>query len=256
MKAIGLKTFLVLLIISFFLFFLDGKDYLNGAKSTIQLITLPVQYSLYTTQQNAKNTFSFLTFWKSGESRIKYLELRIMEFAAAKNEAARLQKENDELRKQLGVSPLRSHTLLPAVVLGGGRFLQIGAGSSDGVKMGMTVVYLDNLIGKINMTTAHSSFVILPTDPNSKIPVKAGASRGIVSGQFNSSEILDRIAQNEEIKTGDTILTSGEGDSFEPNLVVGKVEKIISLETDIFKKATVAPAIKFSELTSVFILLD
>lgn len=251
-----MKTFLILLFLSFIIFFLDGKGYLDGAKGVVQIVTLPVQYGFFATGQNIKNSFSFLTFWKSGENRIKNLELRIMELAAAKNEADRLEKENKELKKQLGINFFKNRVLLPATVLGLDRYLQIGAGSNDGVKEGATVIYLDNLVGKIIRVTPRSSFVILPTDPQTKIPVKTGKARGLVSGQFNFSEILDRVGQNEEINTSDLILTSGEADSFPPDLVVGKVDKIISQQTDIFKKATVKPVLNYSDLTTVFVIND
>lgn len=244
-----MKLFLILLISSVLIFFLDGRGYLNGVKGAVQIVILPVQYSFFAAGQNVKNSFSFLTFWKSGENRIKNLELRNMELAAAKNEADRLEKENKELKKQLGVNITKSHILLPAPVLGLDRYLQIGAGTNDGVKEGMMVVYLDNLVGKIIRVLPRSSFVQLAIDPQAKIPVKTGKARGLVSGQFNSSQILDRVAQNEEINTGDLIFTP-------EDLVVGKVDKIISQQTDIFKKATVLPVLDYSELTTVFIIND
>ncbi len=244
-----MKTFLILLISSVLIFFLDGRGYLNGIKGTVQIVTLPVQYSFYAAGQNVKNSFSFLTFWKSGENRIKNLELRIMELTATRNEAERLNKENKELRKQLGANISKNHVLLPAVVLGFGRYLQIGAGVNDGIKEGMTVVYLDNLVGKIIRVLPRSSFVQLFTDPQAKIPVKINKARGLVSGQFNSSQILDRVGQNEEINPGDLIFTL-------EDLVVGKVDKIISQQTDIFKKALVLPALNYSELTTVFVIND
>ncbi|MBI3558872.1 rod shape-determining protein MreC [Candidatus Gottesmanbacteria bacterium] len=244
-----MKTFLILLISSFLIFFLDGKGYLNGVKGTVQIITLPVQYSFFAAGQNIKNSFSFLTFWKSGEARIRNLELRNLELGAAKNEAERLEKENKELKKQLGANISKNHVLLPAPVLGLDRYLQIGVGINDGVKEGMIVVYLDNLVGKIIRVLPRSSFVMLPTDPQSKIPVKIKEARGLVSGQFNSSQILDRVGQNEEINLGDLIFTL-------EDLVVGKVDKIISQQTDIFKKAIVKPILNYSDLTTVFVIND
>lgn len=251
-----MKIFLILLISSVLIFLLDGRGYLNGVKGVVQIVTLPVQYSFFAAGQNIRNGFSFLTFWKSGENRIKNLELRIMELAAAKNEAERLKKENKELKKQLGVNIFKDRVLSPVTVLGFDRYLQIGAGINDGAKEGMTVVYLDNLVGKIIRTTLRSSFVMLPTDPQSKIPVKIDNSRGLVSGQFNFSEILDRVGQNEEINTDDLILTSGEAENFPADLVVGKVDKIISQQTDIFKKATVKLILNYSDLTTVFVIND
>lgn len=256
MKALQLRTFVVLLSLAIFVVFLDRTGNLDGPKLALQTITLPVQYAVFSAKLATRDTFSFLTFWKSGENRIKNLELRVLELTASKNEADALRRENDELRKQLGVSLTRSRTLLPAPVLGGSLALELAVGANSGAKEGQSVVYLDNLVGRVKRVTPRASFVELPVSPSAKVPVKIGRSRGLVFGQYNFSMILDRVAQDEEIQVDDLVLTSGEGGSFLPDLVVGKITKIISEETDLFKKAEVKPLVDYQELTLVYLVAD
>ena len=256
MKTLELRTFGALFLLAVFVFLVDGTGLLDTPKSAVQVITVPIQYAVYSAKRGVGETFSFLTFWKSGEARIKNLEQRNLELSATISESAALKQENNELRKQLGAKILADRKLLPAIVLGSGRYLEIGLGTNDAVKEGQTVVYLNNLVGKIVRTTPKASFVQLPTDPQAKIPVKINKARGLVIGQFNSSMQLDRVAQTEEIAENDPILTSGEGDSFPPDLVVGKLGKIISAGTDLFKKATVLPILDYSGLETVFVLSD
>ncbi len=256
MKLLGLRTFGVLFFFSLIIFLADGTGLVNSLRSIVLAVAAPVEYSFYSARQLAVESFSFLTFWKSGEARIRNLELRIMELNATKSEAERLKIENEQLRQQLGVAALKDEKMLPATVLGLGRYLEIGAGEKEGVRVGQTAVFLNNLVGKITRVTSRTSFVLMPSDPIARVPVRIGSAYGLVSGQFNSAVIVDHLAQNEEINENDPIVTSGEGESFPPGLVVGKTGKILSSETDLFKKATVEPLFLVGRLTTVFVLVD
>lgn len=256
MKSLEVRTFLALFLLTLLIYLFDGQGLLNLPKSALQFITNPIQYSLYSTKKGAEETFSFLTFWKSGESRIKNLEQRNLELASLEPQVAILKNENADLRAQLGVKMLADKQLLPATVLGLGRYLEISVGSNDGVREGQSVVYIDNLVGQVVRVTPKASFVQLPIDPQAKIPVKVNKASGLILGQFNSSMILDRIAQTDNISEKDLVVTSGEGGNFSPNLVVGTISNITSVETDIFKKATVIPLVNYSELTTVFVIKE
>lgn len=256
MQRAGVKHFAVLFLLATAVYFLDGRGFLDPLKSAAQTVTLPVQYLVYSARRSGAETFSFLTFWKSGEARIKNLEQRNWELLSSENKAKVLEKENEELRKQLGVKLQSTQKLLPAPVLGLSRFLEIGVGDEDGAVIGQTVVYLDNYLGKIVRVTPRASYVQLPIDPQAKIPAKAGSGRGLISGQFNFSILLDRVSQSEEIETGDLVLTTGEGESTRPNLVIGKVGKIIDSGTDVFRRAEVTPLVDYHKLEMVFIVLE
>ena len=259
MKQLGIWIFLIFVVLSFLLSFLDSQKYLNGAKSLLQIPLSPLESAAYNLQNSIGDAFSVLTFWKSGEARIKNLEQKNLELGSKLGEAERLRVENEELRKQLGVNLLFNKKRLPAPVLGAGRYLVLGVGSRDGVKLGKNVVYLDNLVGVVKNLTDRTSFVQMPTDAMSKIAVKVGPSggtRGIVNGQFNSAIALDQVSQSEEINVDDLVQTTGDDQIYEPNLTIGKIKKIVSSKGDLFRKAEVVPLIKFNELQTVFVILD
>lgn len=251
-KGLRIKFLLILLAASLLLMFLDTKGILEPVRSTVQVVTAPLQYGLYRGKLAVRSYFSFLTFWKSGEARIKDLELRVAQLAAEKNRADDLERENEALRRQLGVDSLKTKKLLPAAVLGKGkRLLEINVAAKEG----STVVFLNNLVGKVTRG-GRISFVMEPTDPQAKIPVIIGSVSGLVGGQFGSSMILDHVAQAEKINVNDIVVTSGEGGSYVPGLVVGKIKKITSKPTDIFAQAEVVPLIDYGNLDTVFVILD
>ncbi len=149
MRQIRLNNLLLLLVASLIIFFLDSRHVLDPGRSAFQVVTAPVSFSFYRAKVGMEDFFSFATFWKSGEARIKNLEQRNLELVAFENRAKDLERENSELRKQLGVTSLVEARLFPATVLGIGQYLEIGVGEKDGVKTGLSVVYLDNLVGKV-----------------------------------------------------------------------------------------------------------
>ncbi len=247
MKTLEVRTFLTLFFLSGLIFLADGQGLLNLPKSALQFVTNPIQYGMYSAKGTINDTFSFITFWKSGEARIKNLELRNLELVSMEPQIAIQKKENADLRAQLGVKPLTDQKMVPATVLGLDRYLEINVGNNDGIKVGQSVVYINNLVGRIVRVTPRASFVQLPTDPQAKIPAKINTVSGLVIGQFNSSMVLDRVAQTEDISEGNFVLTTD-------NLIIGKISKITSLETDLFKKAEIQPLITYSDLTTVFVV--
>ncbi len=258
-KLLSLKTFFLLVCFSALILLLDARGALDPVHSVASVAVMPVQYAFYQGRLGLENVFSFATFWRSGEARIKNLEQRNLELVAFKNKAEILERENGELRKQLG-APLRQdfagqEKLLPAPVVLAGSFLELEVGRADGVKEGASVIYLSNLVGRVVKVLDHSSLVELPTSSQSKIPVRIGLVSGLVFGQFNSTIVLSQVAANEELNVGDLVVTSGEAGSFVPNLIVGKIEKITSLETDLFKMAEVGALIDYKKLTTVFVKL-
>lgn len=261
MAYLKTKTLVVLLFFSLVILFLDNLKILNPLKSLLELGIVPIEYQLHSINNGVTDTFSFLTFWKSGEARIKNLEQRNLELLSQASRADTLEKENQELRYQLGVKSLLNRTLLPAAVLGISRYMQIGVGAKDQVRENMTVVYLGNLVGRVIQVAPRTSLVELPTDAGAKIPVKIKSTsniRGLALGQFNSSILLDKIAQNEEIKPDDLVLTTGEGKDTVSNsdLVVGKINTLTNKETGLFRQASIKSLIDYQQLTTVFVILD
>ncbi len=239
--------------------FLDSRGSLVFLRNGSSYIISPFASFSSNGRTAFNETFSFLTFWKSGESRIRNLEQINLELLVKAGRTDALERENKILRQQLGVTSLVEHKMLPVRVLGRGRFLIVGAGSNEGVKVNQNVVYKNGLVGKVSKVTSKLTYVLLPTDPDSKIPVVVGPSemvRGIVIGQFNSSIILDQIVQTEHISSNESIFTSGESEDYLQGLLIGKVGKTISQETDLFKKTSVVPVFDYNKLTTVFIVLD
>ncbi len=258
MKSLQLKTLLIFLLLSLGLVFLDSQRLLEAPKSFLQIVTIPVQGGINLIKNSLGETFSFVTFWKSGEARVRNLEQRNLELVGYKAQFDLLKIENEELLKQLSDSrqKVAGKNLLPATVLGVSRYLEIAALGQEGLKEGQSVIYLSNLVGRVAKVSGRVGYVQLPTDSQSKILAKVGAVRGLVVGQFNSGVKLTQIAQNEDIGKDDLVLTSGEGGTYLPDLIIGKVAQTQDNQAGLFKEAVLTALVDYAKLTTVFVILE
>ena len=106
----------------------------------------------------------------------------------------------------------------------------VNKGSKDNVKMGMTVLDGEYLIGKIVEVNYLSARVLLLSDLNSKIPVsiEPGGSQSILSGTGDSHGIIQYQKKEHVIEDNNTVYTSGAGGLFKSGIPVGKIETIDS----------------------------
>jgi rod shape-determining protein MreC len=112
-------------------------------------------------------------------------------------------------------------------------FLQtmiLDAGESSNIKPGEAVVDARGMIGRIYLAGDHTSWVILLTDLNSRIPVTIAAADGkaanlqaIMTGDNTADPVLDTLSQSVTLRPGDQVISSGDGGLLPPGLPVGTV---------------------------------
>ncbi|HEY0302102.1 MAG TPA: rod shape-determining protein MreC, partial [Rhizomicrobium sp.] len=100
-------------------------------------------------------------------------------------------------------------------------FLQtmiLDAGKAQGVKPGQGVIDARGMLGRIFLTGDHTSWVILLTDLNSRVPVtiEPGNVQAIMAGDNSSAPSIDLLSQNVRLKAGDQVVSSGDGGLLPP----------------------------------------
>ena len=65
---------------------------------------------------------------------------------------------------------------------------------------------------------------------------------------------MDFIAQDEEISTGDLVISSGLEENIPRGLVIGEVSKINSDSNEIWKSVVIEPLVDFDDLIIVSVL--
>jgi len=121
------------------------------------------------------------------------------------------------------------HSVLSQVIGRANRpFLQtmiLDAGSANSVKPGEAVVDARGMIGRIYLTGQHTSWVILLTDLNSRIPVVVapGNHPAMMVGDNTAMPTLDTMSQVVTLHAGDQVVSSGDGGLLPPGLPIGTV---------------------------------
>ena len=175
-----------------------------------------------------------------------------------------LQKDNAELRKQLGFKQAQATQSVAAEVVGNNldgaeQTLVINQGSTAGVAVDQPVVVGNGvLIGKIIKTEAAIAMVRLISDNRSKIGaiiLNDERSQGVVEGGYGISLRMQFIPRNETVHIGDQIVTSGLEDKIPRGLVIGTVAVVENEAYQPFQQAVLTPATALEKLTLVGVVI-
>ncbi len=158
------------------------------------------------------------------------LRRELRQMTAWKEAALQLEQENARLRDLNNVQIDPRLTYITGVVLAdsGSPFRQtvlINVGGRDGIVDGWATMDGIGLVGRVSGVGANTSRVVLLTDPASRIPVEIQPSgqRALVVGDNTAAPPVDFLENPDQVRAGDRILTSGDGEVFPPGLLVGSV---------------------------------
>ncbi|MGM0499343.1 MAG: rod shape-determining protein MreC [Bacillota bacterium] len=152
-----------------------------------------------------------------------------------------INRENERLRKLLDFKEKVDYQMIGAEVIANSpsiweKTITINRGSRDGLEKRMPVIsYQGYLVGRIENIGISSAQVRLITDHDFVVGgiIARTDSReiGLVkgSGRDDQPNIMDSIAWDADIASGDIILTSGLSNNFPAGLKIGEVAKV---ETD------------------------
>jgi len=137
------------------------------------------------------------------------------------------------------------------------RYVTINVGAQQGADVGMSVVSGGaGLVGRITEVGPRTAKVQLLSDPESSVAALLQTTRatGLVVGQPDGSLQMRYIPQEEEVATGDIVLTSGLGGLMPKGLVIGQVTEVQQREYETFQTATVRPAVDFTRLELALVI--
>jgi len=144
--------------------------------------------------------------------------------------ALKLASENAQLRGLLKLpsEPTTSYTTARVIANSGGayvRSLMVNAGSDNGVARGQAAVTGEGLVGRVSEMGRRTARILLLTDLNSRVPVivESSRQRAVLAGDNSERPRLQYAESGAAMKTGDRILTAGQGGVFPPGLPVGVV---------------------------------
>lgn len=204
------------------------------------------------------------------ESAVNFSRLR-EENRALKKEVAELRRdtvnlkeveqENTRLREEIGAPVREQFVTVFATVIGKSvntwqATVILDKGSNNGIRKQMPVATADGLVGQVMSTTPNSCLVQLIMDQKSAVGVRLQNSRstGIIEGEGENELKLNYLSKEVKVSPKETVITSGLGGLYPPDLVVGTVSRVGQRIDGLFQDVRVSPAVDFWTLEEVFIV--
>jgi rod shape-determining protein MreC len=237
------------------------QDETNFLESLVLRLTGPVQAGFDRGIVGAADIWSHYLYLvdTAEDNRNLVEENRTLRAVLALSDEIRL--ENDRLRLLLDFKETQDLVTLPAKVIAEDasswfRTVTIDKGSEQGVTEGLPVVVAEGVVGRVVRSSPGFSRVLLVTDASSAVAslLQDNRARGICRGK-GEQLVFDFVLRREDVGVGDRVVTSGMGGVFPKGLVIGLVESVDRQEYGLFQVIEVTPAVDFSHLEEVLVLL-
>ncbi|MBX4186664.1 MAG: rod shape-determining protein MreC [Candidatus Doudnabacteria bacterium] len=253
MRFIYTKTFVrifAIFVLLAFLVILDSKGYIGLLKDGFFRLYGSTSGGIGHATNSVKSSFGVLFTIRRLVNENSHLSQEVDQLAFENARLKSAQDENAALRRALNFQQQASLKLLPVEVIqsdptGFSQTIVIDKGANSEIHLNQPIVAQPGLlVGKVTKVYPNSAEVTLITDPNIVIngEVVDSAARGLIKGEHGLGLSLDLVTQNELIKTGDAIITSGLSQDFPRGLLIGSISAVRSTTTDLFQKAFVSPA--------------
>lgn len=177
---------------------------------------------------------------------------------------ASLTAENFRLRQLLNSSDRVTDRVLIAELIGLSpdpiiHKVMINRGYDDGVYQGQAVLDAFGLMGQVVEVSAHHAFVLLITDVTHAIPVQItrNGSRFVAEGTGNLFELnLRHVANTQDIKVGDLLVSSGLGQRFPVGYPVAEVTSVVIDPAKRFAHVSAKPKAELNQSRHVLLVFD
>ncbi|MCF8708305.1 rod shape-determining protein MreC [Rhizorhapis sp. SPR117] len=149
-------------------------------------------------------------------------------------EAAAIEQENRQLKRLLKLTESENDKTIAAHMISSTasstrRFARLSAGRRQGVMPGQPVRAGEGLIGRIYEAGPNTANILLLTDPENIVPIRRARDNvaGISTGRGDGSvEIRPISMAKNPFRPGDTMVTSGTGGLYRPNIPVAIILRI------------------------------
>lgn len=137
--------------------------------------------------------------------------------------------------------------------------LAITAPDTTRVRVGMPVITFDGLVGQINSVVGRYANVTMVVDSRSAVDamVERTGARGIVRGtgeRHRYAAQIEYLQRTDDVRVGDTVVTSGLGCRFPAGLLIGRVSSVTRRDFGLYQEVEITPAVDFSRLHEVLVL--
>lgn len=201
------------------------------------------------------------------------LKKAVAEYTRESADYNRIKNENNGLKDLLKFTQAQKeryeYDYRPAEVLSvnqdpNNHTLVINLGAKDGVRMNMSVTSVEGMVGVVSQVGNFTSTVKLLTtlDPQDSKRQQIAATVsdkdtfGIIESYDKKTKMLKmtRIPEDDPIKDGDLIVSSGNGGVIPRGMIIGTVKKVETGEFGLTRTATIEPAASFQDWKTLLVV--
>ena len=264
----------MLIVVIGLLIFLHFIKVLSPLENITARAISPIAGQLYSVSSSLRVALSERTDKEELLVILKDLQAEINQIKAENARLKSIEEENKKLRQYLKFSTKNEFNFVLANVISRGIFadpvngqqsLIIDKGAANGLAPGLAAVNSEGIIvGKIAEVKENTAKIYLATGSNCKLaaaiqgrqeePGNKNKTMGIVEGNLGLTINMNFVPQAEEIRVGDTAVTSGLEKSIPAGLVIGRIVEVDKTSNEVWQKATIEPLISLDELTIVSVL--
>jgi rod shape-determining protein MreC len=244
---------------------------LAAAGDAALTVISPLQEAVSTVTKPIGNFFSTLVRLPSIRRENEELKARVAQLESEIATSVEVSSRLNELEALLGLStslgPDVTTKAAQVIANGVSNFewtITIDQGSGDGIQVDMPVVAAAGLVGHVTRVAPTSAVVQLIIDPDSFVAGRLDVSRatGLVSGEAERDLRMSLVDTSVDVQPGERVVTAGykipgvaEG-LYPPGILIGSVSRVLPEEGDLEKFITVRPAVDFSTLDVVLVVLS
>ncbi|NLL46803.1 MAG: rod shape-determining protein MreC [Clostridiales bacterium] len=263
--AIAAAALAVALILGIATYTLGGRsDFVTNA---VNAVMRPVGSGVAVIADFMEGLYGYMFEYDRLKTENNDLKAKIADMEQQIRDSAAANEENKRLRRLLELREKRADFELESAYINSwgssnwSSTFTINKGSGSGIELLDCVItehgYLVGQVIKVGPSTA-TVRTIIDTNMNAGALIERTGISAVASGDFEKMREgklkLTFIPDGAEILNGDTILTSGKGESIPKGLVVGKVTDAGLEPSALTQYAVISPSAALTELTQVFVI--
>lgn len=202
--------------------------FLAGLRGGAQDMAAPATRSVAIARTESKGLIATVQGYLRAGSQNAALKREVEIARIRLKEAEAVRRENTQLKALLAIRdgdarPVAVARLVGSTASSARRFAYLGAGSEQGVAVGMPVVSPRGVVGRILETGRSSSRVLLLLDTESVLPVRRSNDELVAFAEGRGDSLLRIKLINlgiNPLKVGDLFVTSGAGGYYRPGTAV------------------------------------
>jgi len=222
----------------------------------------PLQSSATSMSKNVKKVVDNYLLIVATRSENEFLRFKLEELKDEIFRLSSLAKENERLKSLLSFGEQISYVRVLGQVIGWDanseyKMLKIDKGSNDGIRLKSAVITSQGLVGYTYKVFSNYTEILTILDSNNRVDVLIDRTRthGIIEGISQMTCRMKYVSRNENLIEGDLIITAGLGMLYPKGLKVGTVEKIEKDSQGLTMEIEVKPAVDFTKLEEVVVLI-